>query len=68
MILSLLAAVSLVNLIVVLAIVGVVVWLFNYLIPMDARFKTVINVLIGLFLFLYVLDAFGVINSPISLR
>lgn len=57
-----------IQLLVVLAIAGVVVWLFNYLIPMDAKFKTVINVLIGLFLFLYVLDAFGLFSLPVRLR
>lgn len=57
-----------IQLLVVLAVAGVVVWLFNYLIPMDAKFKTVINVLIGLFLFLFILDAFGLINMPSGLR
>lgn len=45
----------LVQLIIGLAIVGVLVYLFNALIPMDARFKTVINALIGLALFIFVL-------------
>ena len=57
-----------IGLLVVLAIAGVVVWLFNYLIPMDPKFKMVINVLIGLFLFLYVLDAFGLYHLPMNLR
>jgi len=48
-----------IDIIVVLVVAGVLVWLFNSLIPMDARFKMVINVLIGLFLFLYVLGALG---------
>lgn len=57
-----------INLLVVLAVAGVIVWLFNYLIPMDGRFKTVINVLIGLLLFLYVLSAFGLFTMPTNLR
>ncbi len=45
----------LLQLIIGLAIVGVLVYLFNALIPMDGRFKTVINALIGLALFIFVL-------------
>ena len=57
-----------ISLLVVLIIVGVVLYLLNVLIPMDARIKTVINVLAGLFIFLYILDAFGLINLPMSLK
>lgn len=57
-----------INLIVVLVIVGVLVYLFNRLIPMDARFKMVINVLIGLFLFLFVLQALGLWSGLPNLK
>jgi hypothetical protein len=57
-----------INLLVVLVVVGVLVYLFNSLIPMDARFKMVLNALIGLFLFLYILSAFGLFTLPAGLR
>lgn len=49
-----------ITVLVVLVVAGVLVYLFNSLIPMDARFKLVINCLVGLFLFLYILSAFGI--------
>lgn len=49
-----------ISVIVALIVAGVLVWLFNSLVPMDARFKMVINALIGLFLLLYVLNALGI--------
>lgn len=52
------------GIIIVLAIVGVIVYLFNVLIPMDARFKTVINALIGLLLFLWILSTFFGAHVP----
>jgi len=49
-----------ISILVVLVIAGVALYLLNALIPMDAKFKLVINALIGLFLFLYVLQVLGV--------
>jgi hypothetical protein len=47
----------LLSLLVVLIIVGVLLYLFNNFVNMDARFKTAINVIVCLVAFLYVLDA-----------
>jgi len=52
-----------VSLLVVLIIVGVVLYLVNTLIPMDARIKTVINVVVIICVLLYVLQAFGLLNG-----
>jgi hypothetical protein len=57
-----------IGLLVVLVVAGVIVYLINALIPMDSRFKLVVNVLIGLFLFLYLLQAFGLYQFPARLR
>ena len=46
----------LLSLLVVLVVVGVLLYLFNNFVSMDARFKTAVNVLVCLFVFLYVLD------------
>jgi hypothetical protein len=59
------------ELIVVLIILGVLMYLLNTLVPMDARFKTAVNVLVGLCLFLYVLQLFGIFalhTHPVYLR
>ena len=53
-----------ITLIVTLIIFGALVWLVNNLIPMDSKFRLVINFIIGLFLFLYVLDFFGLYHLP----
>lgn len=57
-----------ISLLVALVIAGVVVYLVNALIPLDAKFKMVINVLVGLFLFLYVLQVLGLWHGPDLLR
>ena len=58
-----------ISIIVMLIVVGVVLYLLNVLVPMDGRFKTAINVLVGLFLFLYILQALGIWSgSGINLR
>ena len=44
----------------ILAIAGVVALIFNTLVTMDARFKIVINALIGLVAFLWILGLFGI--------
>jgi hypothetical protein len=45
-----------VQIIIVLAVVGVVVYLFNTFVTMDGRFKNAINALVGLAVFLWILD------------
>lgn len=49
-----------ISILVALVIAGVLLWLLNTLVPMAPPFKTVINVLVCLFLFLYVLSALGI--------
>lgn len=46
----------LVTLLVVLVVVGVLLYLFNNFVSMDARFKNAVNVIVCLLAFLYVLD------------
>src|SRR5687768_12937253 len=58
---------SLVSVIVALIVIGVVVYLVNTLLPIDARFKTVINALIGLALLLWVLEVLGIWSSGIRI-
>ena len=53
----------LISLLIVLLVIGVVLYLFNTLVAIDPRIKTVINVLVLLFVFLYVLQAFGIVHN-----
>ena len=57
-----------IGLLVVLVVVGVLVYIFNAIVPLDPKFRLVLNALVGLLLFLYVLQAFGLINIPLRLR
>lgn len=47
-----------------LVIAGVILWLVNTLVPMDPKFKLVVNVVACVFLLLYILDVFGIWNAP----
>lgn len=59
---------SLVTIVIVLVIVGVVLWLINAIVPMPAWLKTVINAIVGLFVFLWLLQSFGLIPHVVRLR
>jgi hypothetical protein len=59
---------SIVTIVVVLVVVGLVLYLINNYIPMARPIKTVLNVVVILLVCLWLLDAFGIINSPIRLR
>jgi len=51
-----------VEILVVLVIVGVCLYLVNNFVPMAPPIKTIINVLVVLFVILYLLSAFGLIG------
>lgn len=51
---------SLISLVVVLVVVGVLLWLLNAYLPMDAKIKQIINVVVVICVVIYVLAAFGV--------
>lgn len=57
-----------ITLIIVLVIVGFLMWLLNTMIPMDSRVKMVINALILIAAFFYVLQVFGVWHGGPSLK
>jgi len=57
---------DLISLVVVLIIVGVLLYLINNLIPMDAKIKTIINVVVVVAVCLWLLNLFvGPIRVPI---
>ena len=51
---------SLLTLIVVLVIVGVALWAINAYIPMDSKIKTILNVVVVIFVVVWILQATGV--------
>jgi hypothetical protein len=55
---------TLIGLIVVLVILGVVVYVVNAVIPMDARFKLIVNAIIIVAVLLWVLEQFGLLSGP----
>lgn len=57
-----------ITLIVVLVVLGVCLYLIESYIPMSPPIQTVIRVIVVLFSVLYILNAFGIIDSPVRLR
>ena len=53
----------LIHLIIVLVVVGVILWVVNSYIPMDATIKKILNVVVVIAVILWLLSAFGVIGS-----
>ena len=59
---------SLINLLIVLVVLGVVLWLINTYIPMQANIKKLLNVVVVIVAILFVLSAFGILGSASQLR
>ena len=53
---------SLIGILVVLVVVGVLLYIANTLLPIDARIKVVINAIVLLVVFLWILEAFGLFS------
>jgi hypothetical protein len=58
----------LITLVIVLVVVGVVLWLINSYIPMQATIKKILNVVVVIAVILWLLNAFGVIGSLDTIR
>ncbi len=52
---------SLINLILTLVVVGVILWLINAFIPMDAKIKKILNVAVVVVVILWLLNVFGLL-------
>ena len=59
---------SLLNLVVILIVVGVLLWLVNTYLPMDAKIKRILNVVVVIAVVLWLLQAFGVLGSLGGIR
>jgi hypothetical protein len=51
-----------------LVAVGVVLWLVNTYIPMDAKIKKILNIVVVIVLVLWLLRAFGILDSLSGVR
>ena len=54
---------SLFTLIATLVIVGVVMWLINAYVPMEAKIKTILNIAVAIIIVLWILQSFGILGS-----
>jgi len=59
---------SLVTLVITLIVVGVLLWLVNTYIPMDAKIKKILNIVVVIVVVLWLLRAFGVLDSLSGIR
>lgn len=54
---------SLVTLVVILIVVGVLLYLVNTYIPMDAKIKQIMNIVVVIAVVLWLLSVFGLLDS-----
>ncbi len=59
---------SLVSILLALIVVGVLLWLVNNYIPMDAKIKNILNIVVVIVLVLWLLRAFGLLDSLTNIR
>ena len=58
----------LMNLVVTLIVVGVLLWLVNTYIPMDAKIKQIMNAVVVIAVILWLLSALGLIGNVGNIR
>ena len=63
-----LASIPLINIVIVLVVIGVVLWLINNFIPMASSIKTILNVVVVVFVAIWVLQAVGMWGRITSYR
>ena len=59
---------SLIGLVISLVVVGVLLWLLNTYVPMDAKIRQIINVVVVIAVVIWVLQGFGVLGSLQNIR
>ncbi len=58
----------LINVIIALIVVGLLLWLVNNYIPMDAKIKNILNIVVVIAVVLWLLSAFGVLGPMSSVH
>jgi len=59
---------SLLSVILGLVVVGVLLWLVNQYLPMDAKIKSILNIVVVIAVVLWLLSAFGLFDSISNIR
>ncbi|MBN2193205.1 MAG: hypothetical protein JW751_10355 [Polyangiaceae bacterium] len=54
---------SLISLVVTLIVIGVLLWLVNSYIPMDVKIKNILNVVVVIFVVVWLLYTFGILDN-----
>ncbi len=54
---------SLISLVITLIVVGILLWLVNQYVPMDAKIKKILNVVVVICVVLWLLYAFGILPA-----
>ena len=54
---------SLINLVIILVVVGVILWLINSYIPMQATIKKILNAVVVIAVVIWLLNVFGLIDN-----
>ena len=57
---------SIIALIVALVVIGLLLWLVNTYIPMDAKIKNILNVVVVICVVLWLLSVFGVFSANLG--
>ena len=58
----------LLSVVITLIVIGVLLWLVNAYIPMDAKIKNILNIVVVIAVVLWLLSAFGVLGPLSSYR
>lgn len=58
----------LIQLVIVLIVIGVLLWLVNTYIPMDAKIKNILNIVVVIAVVLWLLNVFGVLSGVSGIR
>jgi uncharacterized membrane protein len=59
---------SLIGLVLTLVVVGVLLWLLNNYVPMDAKIRRIVNVVVVIVVIIWLLQAFGLLSSLQNIR
>lgn len=59
---------SLLTIVIVIAVVGVILWLINSYIPMQRTIKNILNAVVVIILVIWLLKEFGLLDSLQNIR